>query len=324
MAAPSPSGPATLLAQRALSGDRVAVARLISLVEDGAAELPEITRALFPHTGRAYVVGITGPPGAGKSTLVDGLIARSRSEGRRVAVLAVDPTSPFSGGALLGDRVRLQAHATDGEVFIRSMAARGHLGGLALAAPDAVRVLDAWGAERVLIETVGVGQSEVEVMNAADTVVVVLNPGWGDGVQANKAGLLEIADVFVVNKADRAGTGDTVRELDRMLDLGPHRPWRPPVVKTVGTTGAGMQELWDALGAHREFLGSSGELAQRRRRRLAGEIAHLAAQRIGARIAQDPGGALDALVARAGRGEIDPQAAATELLATLALDGPEG
>lgn len=307
------------MTERALAGDRVAVGRLISLVENGAPALAEVIRVLFPRTGRAYVTGVTGAPGAGKSTLVEGLIGQSRAAGRRVAVLAVDPTSPFSGGALLGDRVRMQSHATDDQVFIRSMAARGHLGGLALAAPDAVRVLDAWGAQDVLIETVGVGQSEVEVMDAADSVVVVVNPGWGDGVQANKAGLLEIADVFVVNKADRPGTADTLRELNRMLDLGPVRPWRPPVLETVGTAGTGMDALWAALGAHRAFLESGTGLAERRRSRLAVEITRLATERVRTRIGTEAGDALAGLAARAARREIDPQAAATELLAALGL-----
>ena len=310
---------APLLVERALAGDRTAVARLITLVENGADELPAVMAALYPHAGRAYVVGVTGAPGAGKSTIVQALIGQVRAGGELVSVLAVDPTSPFSGGALLGDRVRMQSHATDAGVFIRSMAARGHLGGLALAAPEAVRILDAAGAAYVLLETVGVGQSEVEVMDTADTVVVVVTPRWGDGIQAGKAGLLEIGDVFVVNKADREGTRDTVRELNQMLDFGSARAWRPPVVETVATSGGGVAELWAAIGGHRSFLEASGELETRRRERLAREIAAVATERVRAHIGDGASEVLDELVGRAARREIDPQAAADELLARLGL-----
>ena len=211
------------LVERARANERAAIARLISLVEDGSAELGAVMEALHPHTGQAYSVGVTGAPGAGKSTLTEKLIGRARRDGHRVGVLAIDPSSPFSGGALLGDRVRMQSHATDEDVFIRSMATRGHLGGISLATPEAVRVLDAAGKDLVIIETVGVGQAEVEITDACDTTVVVVNPGWGDAVQAAKAGLMEIADVFAVNKSDRAGSRDTVRELKAMLDLSDAR-----------------------------------------------------------------------------------------------------
>ena len=207
------------LVDGALAGDRASVARLISMVEKGGDSAHAAIARLYPHTGSAYTVGITGAPGAGKSTLTDKLIGRIRKEGVEVGVLAIDPSSPFSGGAILGDRVRMQDHATDAGVFIRSMATRGHLGGLSLATPQAVRVLDAAGKPWVLIETVGVGQVEIEVAGAADTTMVVVNPGWGDAVQAAKAGLLEIADLFVVNKADRDGAAETVRDLEFMLDL---------------------------------------------------------------------------------------------------------
>jgi LAO/AO transport system kinase len=297
------------------------VARLISLVEKGAPELPAVMEAVFPHTGRAFTVGVTGAPGAGKSTLVQALITQIRGEGHPVAVLAVDPTSPFSGGALLGDRVRMQGHATDGGVFIRSMAARGHLGGLALAAPEAIRILDAAGAAYVLVETVGVGQSEVEVMHAADTTIVVVTPRWGDGIQAGKAGLLEIGDVFAVNKADREGSRDTVRELNQMIDLGAHRAWRPPVLETVGTAGTGVPQLWTAVKAHRTHLEASGELAERRRERMGQEIANLAAERVRYHVGGEAAPILAELVARAERREIDPGAAATELLTKLGLAG---
>ncbi|HWD07655.1 MAG TPA: methylmalonyl Co-A mutase-associated GTPase MeaB [Actinomycetota bacterium] len=307
------------LVQRALSGDRNAVARLITLVESGDDALRAVMAEVYPHTGGAYVVGVTGAPGAGKSTLVQELIAQIRALREPVAVLAVDPTSPFSGGALLGDRVRMQVHATDGGVFIRSMANRGHLGGLALAAPEAVRILDAAGASYVLLETVGVGQSEVEVMDAADTVIVAVTPRWGDGIQAGKAGLLEIGDVFVVNKADRDGVRETVRDLNQMIDFGPHRSWRPPIIETVATSGTGIVPLWAAVQAHRAHLESTGELSERRQRRLRREIAAAAAERVRAHVGEGGAGVLDELVDRAARREIDPQAAAAELLSRLGL-----
>lgn len=229
-------------------------------------------RLAYPKGGEAYTVGITGAPGAGKSTLTDKLIGQVRTSGSEVAVLAVDPSSPFSGGAILGDRVRMQDHALDSGVFIRSMATRGHLGGLALATPEAVRILDASGIELVLIETVGVGQVEVEVAGAADTTVVVVNPGWGDAVQANKAGLMEVADVFVINKSDRPGAKETERDLEQMLELSAPSDWRPPIVKTVAASGEGVAELLGCLRDHRTFLESSGLLAERRRRRSLDEL----------------------------------------------------
>src|SRR5919106_1325784 len=212
-------------------GDRRAVARLISLVEDGAAEASEAIREVYPLTGHASTIGLTGAPGAGKSTLIDGLIKRARAGDKSVGVIACDPTSPFSGGALLGDRVRMQEHALDDKVFIRSMATRGHLGGLSLAAPEAMRVLEAAGAQMVVVETVGVGQSEVEVAKQADTTIVVLAPGMGDAIQAAKAGILEVADVFCVNKADKDGAADTARDVRNMLELGHGRDvdWTPPI-----------------------------------------------------------------------------------------------
>ncbi|HEX9530916.1 MAG TPA: methylmalonyl Co-A mutase-associated GTPase MeaB, partial [Acidimicrobiales bacterium] len=245
------------LVEAAGAGDRTAVARLISLVERGGEAARAVGRLAYPRGGQAYTVGITGAPGAGKSTLTDTLITEIRQDGSEVAVLAVDPSSPFSGGAILGDRVRMQDHALDHGVFIRSMASRGHLGGLALAVPEAVRVLDAAGLPIVLIETVGVGQVEVEVAGTADTTVVVVNPGWGDAVQANKAGLLEIADVFVINKADRPGAADTRRDLELMLMLGDvERAWTPPIVLATATKGDGTAELWSAIGGHRHHLES--------------------------------------------------------------------
>src|SRR5438270_10519109 len=236
------------------SGDRGALARALSLVEQGGPPAREIGRLAYPFGGGAYTVGLTGAPGAGKSTLTSALIALVRASEERVAVLAIDPSSPFTGGAILGDRVRMQDHALDDGVFIRSMATRGHLGGLALATPQAIRVLDAAGKPWVLLETVGVGQVEVEVAGAADTTVVVVNPGWGDSVQANKAGLLEIADLFVVNKADRPGVDETRRDLELMLELSTLGDWRPPILSTVASTGEGLDELRKAIDDHRAFV----------------------------------------------------------------------
>ena len=254
----------------------------MSLVERGGDEAREIGRLAYPLGGSAYTVGITGAPGAGKSTLTSATISHMRSLGLEVAVLAVDPTSPFTGGAILGDRVRMQDHATDPGVFIRSMATRGHLGGLSLAAPEAVRLLDALGRQWVLVETVGVGQVEVEIAGKADTTVVVVNPGWGDSVQANKAGLMEIADVFVINKADRKGVDDTRRDLEQMLDLSeiPTGEWRPPIVSTVATDGTGVAELWERVNEHREVISSTGELERRRRYRLREELREIVARRL--------------------------------------------
>jgi LAO/AO transport system kinase len=268
------------LVERALAGDRVATAKLLSLVEQGGEGARAVVSRLHPHTGRAWSVGMTGAPGAGKSTLTDELVMCMRDEDLDVGVLAVDPSSPFSGGAILGDRVRMQRHSTDPGVFIRSMASRGHLGGLALATPQAVRVLDAVGKEWVIVETVGVGQVEVEIASQADTTVVVVNPGWGDEVQAAKAGLLEIADIFVVNKADRPGADVTVSDLAGMLELGSRKTWQPPIVRTIATTGDGLAELWDEIGAHRAFLESSGAVMVRRRARLVDEIRGLIAERL--------------------------------------------
>jgi len=262
-----------------LAGERRAVAQAISAVEDGAPELPALSAGIYERTGEAATLGLTGAPGVGKSTLAGELVRRARTEGLRVAVLAVDPTSPYTGGALLGDRVRMQEHATDTEVFIRSMATRGHLGGMALASPEAVRILDAAGYRRVIVETVGVGQAEVEVAAATDTAVVVLAPGMGDAVQMAKAGILETADVFVVNKADRDGAGEVVRELRQMLHLGAARDWDPPVLAVSALERSGIDELWDAVEGHRSHLASTGALDAKRRARLLQEVASLAAER---------------------------------------------
>ena len=263
-----------------LEGDRRATARAISMVEDGADDLPKLIEGLFSQTGNAYSVGLTGSPGVGKSSLAAELVKEVRSRDRSVAVLAIDPTSPFTGGALLGDRLRMQTHATDPEVFIRSMATRGHLGGLALAAPEAVRVLDASGADIILIETVGVGQAEVEVATAADTTLVVVAPGWGDAVQASKAGILEIADVFVVNKADRDGASEAVRDLEIMLKMGPELEWVPPVIRTSTVNDEGVDELWEAIESHRKHLEAAGELEKKRRARLLREVEEMVSVRL--------------------------------------------
>ena len=260
------------LIEAALQRDPRAVARLISLVEDHHPSATSILATLFPRTGSAHVVGLTGAPGSGKSTLTDQLIRHVRSMGEEVGVLAVDPSSPFTGGAILGDRIRMQDHIGDPGVYIRSMGSRGHLGGVAEATPKAIMILDAIRIPHVFVETVGVGQAEVEIVESADTTVVVLNPGWGDSVQANKAGLLEIGDIFVVNKADRDGVAEAVRDLEQMLDLGATRPWRPPVLPTIATTGQGVRSVWEAVQEHRAFLESTGRLIEIRSARLRQEL----------------------------------------------------
>jgi LAO/AO transport system kinase len=307
------------LAQKVLAGDRRSVARAISMVEDGSAELPALSEAIYPKTGRAYTVGLTGSTGVGKSSLAEQLVRAARSRDKTVAVLAIDPTSPFTGGALLGDRLRMQVHATDPGVFIRSMATRGHLGGMALAAPEAIRILDASGKELIIVETVGVGQAEVEVATATDTTLVVVAPGWGDYVQVAKAGILEIADVFVVNKADKEGAGDAARDLGNMLRMGPKMEWMPPIVKTSTVTGEGIDELWDAIEQHRKHQESGSSLEEKRRRRILEEVKSMVAFRLRERAA----GALDVDV---GLGEkvsartLDPYQAAEILLQRVARE----
>jgi LAO/AO transport system kinase len=293
--------PAQLL-DEARSGSARAVGRLLSLAEDG-----DLSAVLAPDHAR--VVGITGPPGVGKSTTTSALIAVLRERGCTVAVLAVDPSSPFSGGALLGDRIRMGDHATDSGVFIRSMASRGHLGGLAAAAPGAVRVLDACGFDVVLVETVGVGQSEVDVAQATDTSVVILAPGAGDGVQAAKAGVLEIADIFVINKSDRDGAQATASDLRRAIARTP-RAWEPPVLPTVAPQGTGITELADALEQHQQWLQRSGNLELRRRRRAAAEVRALALGLVQQGLAV-PDEVADAVAA----GTTSPRQAAQDLLA---------
>ncbi|TJZ46042.1 methylmalonyl Co-A mutase-associated GTPase MeaB [Streptomyces piniterrae] len=313
------------LVEQARQGRPRAVARLISLVEGASPQLREVMAALAPLTGGAYVVGLTGSPGVGKSTTTSALVTAYRKAGRRVGVLAVDPSSPFSGGALLGDRVRMSEHASDPGVYIRSMATRGHLGGLAWAAPQAIRVLDAAGCDVVLVETVGVGQSEVEIASQADTSVVLLAPGMGDGIQAAKAGILEIGDVYVVNKADRDGADATARELNHMLGLGESRSpgdWRPPIVKTVAARAEGIDEVVEALEKHRAWMEERGVLAQRRRSRAAREVETIAVTALRERIGDLRGDQrLDALADRIVTGETDPYRAADELVDGLTNGG---
>jgi LAO/AO transport system kinase len=273
------------LVRGVLGGDRRAIARAISAVEDGDADLEGLSEGIFASTGRAATVGLTGAPGVGKSTLAAEFVRTCRAHDLRAAVLAVDPTSPYTGGALLGDRVRMQEHATDPSVFIRSMATRGHLGGMALAAPEAVRILDAAGYDRVVVETVGVGQAEVDVAAATDTAVVVLAPGLGDAVQMAKAGILEVADVFVVNKADRDGAHEVVRELRQMLHLGAARDWDPPVLTATAIDHEGTESLWEAIESHRAHLGATGARGAQRRARLRRGVEALAAERFRLRVA---------------------------------------
>lgn len=316
-----PSDPRTLL-DAARAGDRAALARLLSLVESDRAG--EVMRTVHSASGAAHVVGFTGAPGAGKSTLVDAVIRHLRRSETEVGVLAIDPSSPFSGGAILGDRVRMQEHALDPGVFIRSMASRGALGGLAVAARGAIRVLDGAGKPYILVETVGVGQVEIEIVEAADTVVVIVNPGWGDAIQAAKAGLLEVADVFCVNKADRPGADHAVADLEAMLDMAPHeaagdsrggQAWRPPVIRTVGTTGEGVVDLWDAISDHEKWLAEHGRRDARRREHLADELRGIVTARIGATVkarcvGDDFDATVDAVLAR----KLDPEAAVDGIL----------
>ncbi|HYO36630.1 MAG TPA: methylmalonyl Co-A mutase-associated GTPase MeaB, partial [Geodermatophilus sp.] len=298
-----------------------AVARLISLVEDASPLLREVAAALAPPTGTAQVLGLTGAPGVGKSTTTTALVRALRAAGRRVGVLAVDPSSPFSGGALLGDRVRMQDHAGDPGVYIRSMASRGHLGGLAWATPQALRVLDAAGCDVVLVETVGVGQSELEIASLADTTLVLVAPGAGDGIQAAKAGILEVADVLVVNKADRDGADATVRDLRHAQSLGGRSgpgAWRPPVVATVAARDQGVDRVLAEVEAHRRWLAGSGEGARRRAERAAREVEAIALAGLRGRIAQVRGSAaLAALAGEVVAGRTDPYRAADRLLASL-------
>ncbi len=310
----SPAHPNHLVAA-ARAGDRRALARLLSLVENHRPASASVLAEVFPAGGRAHIVGLTGAPGAGKSTITDGLIGVLRGAGVEVAVLAVDPSSPYTGGAILGDRIRMQDHVSDPGVYIRSMASRGHLGGVAAATPKALAVLDGVGFPVILVETVGVGQAEVEIASNADTTVVVLTPGWGDGIQAAKAGLLEVGDVFVVNKADRPGVDATVRDLEQMLDMGGERPWRPPVVATTASARQGIAELWQAIAGHRDHLRDTGALAERRAARLEQEVEGAIAAAVQRRLRKAAGGErVGGLLAEVRERRLDPWAAAERIV----------
>lgn len=299
----------------ARSGDRSALARLLSMVERGGPEARAVSALSHPLSGSAVTVGITGAPGAGKSTLTSALVGCIRAADESVAVLAIDPSSPFTGGAILGDRVRMSEHSLDTDVFIRSMATRGHLGGLSLAVPEASRLLDAVGMPWVLVETVGVGQVEVEIAGEADTTVVVVNPGWGDAVQANKAGLMEIADIFVVNKADRPGVQDTIGDIERMLSLRTRDGWRPPIITTVATTGDGVEGLWKAMRDHGEWSVESGQRIFRRAKRLETELRRMLEVRLLERITDlSSGDRWTAALSAAASGQSDPWDAIDDLL----------
>jgi len=313
---PRPAPNAADLAARLLDGDKRALARAISLVENDDPEGWALVREVYPHTGRASVVGFTGPPGVGKSTLIGRLVEHARARERDVAVLSIDPSSPFTKGALLGDRIRLTDHFLDPGVYIRSMASRGSLGGLSEATLQAALLMDASGKDDVLLETVGVGQAEVDIIDHADTVVLVLMPGSGDSIQALKAGVMEIPDVIAVNKADHPLTDTMVREVRGVLSLGPQEGWRVPIVKTEASRGEGVEELAEKISAHRDFIDSEGTLAERRRRNLMNEVVALAAGRLRRKLEEqvrdDPTvqELLDEVVAR----RLDPASAAAKLL----------
>ena len=304
------------LVARARSGDRRSLARAITAVENGSDDAPALLAAFNQHVSGSRRIGITGPPGAGKSTLVSGLISQIVGDGLTVAVIAVDPSSPFTGGSILGDRIRMQDHVENPGVYIRSMASRGQLGGMASAVPQVAMLLDGAGFDVLLIETVGVGQAEVDIVGEADSTVVVVNPGWGDSVQANKAGLLEIGDIFVVNKADRDGAKRAVADLEAMLDLGMSRPWRPPVIQTVATEGSGLDELWASMRRHFQHM-ESGELWDRRERRLGATLEKAVRIEINSRLTTGELGDFEQILERVRNSEIDPWAASALVVAQL-------
>jgi len=314
------------LVQDLLKGNRRAAARLISQIENDAPGKREFLKEIFPHTGRAYVIGVTGAPGAGKSSLVDVLLQKMRADGLKVGVIGVDPTSPFSGGAILGDRIRMQEHALDKEVFIRSMGTRGSLGGLARATREAIQVLDALGKDVVLIETVGVGQSEVDIVKTADSTMLVLTPAGGDSVQTIKAGIMEIADIFVINKADLPGAERTATEINMMLDMKESEAWRPPVLSTVSVRNEGTEALWNSLKEHRNYLEESGKLMEIRRarvrRELTEQVEYLVKNRVWNQVKEQV--RLDDLVEKIVLRRQDPYSAAYEMLAKINFYGEEG
>lgn len=302
----------------AKQSNRVSLAKLLSIIEKGGQNAVQLTKLAFYHQKDSYLIGITGAPGAGKSTLSNGLITEVRKRALEVAVLAVDPTSPFSGGAILGDRVRMQGHSSDPGVYIRSMATRGHLGGLALAVPDAARVLSAVGFPYVLLETVGVGQVEVEIAESADTTIVVVTPGWGDSVQANKAGLMEIADIFVINKADRDGVRETRRDIEMMLEMSDKVGWVPPVLESVASRGDGVDKVFEAVCSHRNYLQQSGQGLKVREARLINELKKIVEAQLENRIDKalsDPKFHLKQQ--KLTQGETDPYTLASELVNSL-------
>ncbi len=307
-----------------LAGNRRALARAITVVEDGGAQASELVRSLFSHSGKAHIIGVTGSPGVGKSTLVDTLITECRKEDLKVAVLAVDPSSPFTGGAILGDRIRMQAHTLDKNVFIRSMANRGHQGGVSLGTYDAVRMLEASGYEVIIIETVGVGQSELAIAQTADTTILVLMPGSGDDIQAIKSGIMEIGDIFVVNKGDMPGANKSAGEITASLELAHFtNDWRPPVIVTVAETGQGCEELWQAAKNHRKFLQDSGLLSKRREQRIEVELAEIVADlaRRNLKEALESSGDMRKVLHDIADRQIDPHSAANTLIAKL-FHGP--
>lgn len=305
------------LVERMLQGDRLALAKLITLVENRSPEVSQVIALLYPHAGKAHVIGVTGPPGVGKSSLVDKLIGLARRHNLKVGVIAVDPSSPFSGGALLGDRIRMQSHSTDPNVFIRSMGCRGHLGGLSFATQDAILLLDAFGNDVILVETVGVGQSEIAIAQAADTTVLVTMPSTGDSIQAMKAGIMEIGDVFVVNKADREGAERTVQELETMLMLGVRQgEWTPPIAKTQAVSGEGIEELWEKLQEHRRFFSQDQRFQERRCQQIREEIYSIINERVERKIRHELLGnsRFSQLLEKVARREIDPYTAADTLM----------
>ncbi len=304
------------LTKELLSGDRRALARAISVVENGGPQATQLVKQLYKQSGRAHLIGVTGSPGVGKSTLVDALITSMRKDNLKVGVLAVDPSSPFTGGAILGDRIRMQAHTLDRSVFIRSMANRGHSGGIAMGTYDAVRMLEASGYDVVIIETVGVGQSELAIAQAADTTILVLMPGSGDDVQAIKSGIMEIGDIFVVNKADLPGANKTATDIMASLELTNFKnDWRPPVISCVAETNEGVDSVWEAAQKHREFLQSSGELKERRKLKVQAELAELVAgmARDNLKAALETSNDNQKMLGQVVDHEVDPHSAAEQL-----------